>query len=186
MGKINLTMQISMDGIISNEDQWMTLSEEFFEDYYAYYNTVETIIIGGHSYSSMAQHWQNAEKYSNNDLERGIAKRMNDIPKVVISSSILDLEWKNSQQILVKDDESLANDIKKLRIKGGKISVVSGVKTWQLIIRNDLFDDLWLLVHPVIVSQGERLFAHANKQFSMDLSSSKTYKNGVLGLQYQK
>lgn len=83
MGRIILTMQTTMDGIVSNEDQWMTLNEEIFEDYLEYYNTIDTIIIGSNSYSSLAQHWQNAENSSNDDLERAIAKRINAIPKFV-------------------------------------------------------------------------------------------------------
>lgn len=97
MGRILMTMQMSLDGIVSNEDKWMTLSEEIFEDYYEYYNTVETIIVGSNSYSSLAQHWQNAEEFSKNPLEQAIAKRINDIPKVVISRSEVNLVWRNSQ-----------------------------------------------------------------------------------------
>lgn len=90
MGKIVLTMQMSLDGVVSKEDQWMMLSEEIFEDYLEYYNTIETIVVGSHSYSSLANHWQRAEN-SSNSLERTIAKRINDLPKVVISRSNVDL-----------------------------------------------------------------------------------------------
>ncbi|MEJ8545055.1 hypothetical protein [Brevibacillus borstelensis] len=48
--------------------------------------TVDTIVVGRNSYSSLAQHWQQAE-HSSDSLERAIAKRMNDIPKVMISRS---------------------------------------------------------------------------------------------------
>lgn len=95
MGKIILSMQISLDGVVSNEEQWMTLSEEIFK-ITEYYDTVDMIVVGGNSYTSLAQHWQNAE-YSKNDLERAIAKRMNEIPKVAISNSDLELIWRNSR-----------------------------------------------------------------------------------------
>ncbi|CAH0120934.1 MULTISPECIES: dihydrofolate reductase family protein [unclassified Paenibacillus] len=186
MGKIVLTMQMSIDGVVSNEDRWMTLSEEIFEDYLEYYQSLEAIIIGGHSYSSMAHYWQNAEQSSHSPLERAIAERMNALPKVVISRSQLDLVWRNSEQILAIDDESVAREIGKLKQRAGKISVESGVGTWQRLIRQDLFDELWLLVHPVVASDGEKLFALADKPFSMNLSGSKIYKNGVVGLHYQK
>ncbi|PTM59344.1 dihydrofolate reductase family protein [Desmospora activa] len=185
MGNIVLTMQMSLDGIVSNEDQWMMLSEEIFEDYLEYYNTVETIVVGGNTYSSMAQYWQQAEM-SSNSLERAIAQRINDLPKVVISRSKVDLIWRNSQQIIVKDDDSVARELENLKKHAKTISVESGVKTWQRLIQSDLFDELWVLIHPVVASQGERLFALANKQFSMRLSSTKTYQNGVVGLYYQK
>lgn len=185
MGKIVLTMQISLDGIVSHEDQWMTLSEEIFEDYLQYYQTVDTIVVGSNSYTSLAQHWQRAEN-SSNSLERAIAKRMNEIPKVVISRSEVDLMWRNSRQILIKDDDTLTRELDQLKTEGHTISVESGVKTWQLFVRSGLFDDLWLFVHPVIVSTGERLFALAEKQSRLQLRSAKTYQNGVVGLYYQK
>ncbi|MFF3923623.1 hypothetical protein [Paenibacillus lactis] len=76
MGDVILTMQLSLDGVVSDENQWMTLSEEIFEDYLDYYNTVDTIIVGRNSYASLAQHWQQAE-HSSNALERAIAMRLN-------------------------------------------------------------------------------------------------------------
>ncbi|GJM74974.1 hypothetical protein HMSSN036_71900 [Paenibacillus macerans] len=67
-----------------------------------------------------------------------------------------------------------------------QISVESGAKTWQTFIQNELYDELWLLVHPVIASQGDKLFALADKQQSLRLIGNKTYQNGVIGLHYQK
>lgn len=185
MGNIILTMQLSLDNVVSEEHRWMMLSEEIFEHYLEYYNTIDTIIIGRNSYSSLAQHWQQAEN-STNDLERAIAKRMNDIPKMVISHSEVELVWRNSQQIVVKDDRSFAQEIEKLKKQVNQISVESGVKTWQSFIKFNLFDELWLLVHPVIVSRGERLFTYADKLQSLHLKNTKTYKNGVVSLHYKK
>ncbi|WP_327077656.1 dihydrofolate reductase family protein [Kroppenstedtia eburnea] len=88
--------------------------------------------------------------------------------------------------MLVENDDSFIREVENLKHHASKISVESGIKTWQRFIQHDFFDDLWLLVHPVIVSQGERLFAEAEKQTPMKLNSSKTYQNGVVGLWYQK
>jgi dihydrofolate reductase len=186
MGQIVLTMQISLDGVVSHEDRWMTLSDEMLEDYLEYYQSVDTIVVGGHSYSGLAEYWQSAEQFSDSALERAIAKRINEIPKIVLSRSERELIWRNSRQITVSDRDSLVHEMEALKSKAAKISVESGVTTWQRLIQYDLFDDLWLFVHPAIVSQGERLFAYANHQLSLNLSSSKTYKNSVVGLYYQK
>ncbi|MGG4035927.1 dihydrofolate reductase family protein [Paenibacillus cisolokensis] len=178
-------MQLSLDGGVSDESRWMMLSEEILEDYLAYYDTVDTIVVGRNSYASLAQYWQQAEN-SSDSLERTIARRMNEIPKVVISRSEVDLIWRNSQQIVVKDEPSLTREMEVLKKRTNHISVESGVKTWQSFIRHDLYDELWLLVHPVIASHGDRLFALADKQQSLRLNRTKTYKNGVVGLHYQK
>lgn len=185
MGKIILTMQLSLDSVVSDEHLWMMLSEEILEDYLDYYNTVDTIMVGKNSYASLAEYWQQAEN-SSNDLERAIARRMNEIPKVVISHSEVDLVWRNSEQILVTDEETLARELEALKNRVNQISVESGAKTWQTFIQNELYDELWLLVHPVIASQGDKLFALADKQQSLRLIGNKTYQNGVIGLHYQK
>lgn len=187
MGKIILTMQISLNGVVSDVDQWMTLSDEILEDCLEYYQTLDAVIVGGGTYPSLAEYWQGAETDSNSALERAVAKQINEIPKVVISRSKMDLIWRNSRQILVQDNESFAREIENLKKNTRKnMTVESGTKTWQRFIQNELFDDLWLFVHPVVVPQGETLFADVESQFSLDLSHSKIYKNGVVGLYYQK
>lgn len=110
MGEIVLTMQMSLDGVVSEEHKWMTLSEEIFEDYLEYYKTVDTIIVGRNTYASLADHWQQAEN-SSNSLERAIAQKMNEIPKVVISHSHVALSWRNSELWLVHDNPSLAEKL---------------------------------------------------------------------------
>jgi dihydrofolate reductase len=187
MRKIILTMQISLDGIVSDVDQWMTLNDEIIEDSLEYYHTLDAIVIGGNTYPSLAEYWQNAEKSSASALERAFAKRINEIEKLVLSRSKVDLVWKNSRQLPIKDSASLVREIETLKNDNGRnISVESGVGAWQTFIQNDLFDELWMWVHPVIVSQGEKLFTDVGKKFSLRLSNSKIYQNGVVGLYYQK
>lgn len=187
MRKIVLYMQISLDGIVSDVDEWMTFSDEILEDALEYYQTLDTIVVGSNSYPSLAEYWQNAEKSSDSALERTFAKRINEIRKVVISRSHVDLVWNNSQQLLVQDSDSLIREIENLKKSEGKnISVESGVKTWQLFIQHSLFDELRLLVHPVVAAQGDKLFADVGAQLPLHLSSSKTYKNGVVELNYKR
>ncbi|MGN7166211.1 dihydrofolate reductase family protein [Paenibacillus cellulositrophicus] len=184
MGEIILTMQVSLDGIVSDEHLWMTLSREILEDYLDYYQTIDTIIVGRNSYGSLAEYWQQAEN-SSDALEQAIAKKMNDIPKLVVSHSDVELTWRNSELLLVKDEHSLAEELQARKNAVQRISVESGVKTWQTFIEHGFYDKLWLLVHPVVASQGEQLFALAGQRQSLQLTQTKTYSNGVVGLQYQ-
>ncbi|WP_145945829.1 dihydrofolate reductase family protein [Paenibacillus sp. Y412MC10] len=184
MGEIILTMQVSLDGIVSDEHLWMTLSEEILKDYLDYYQTIDTIIVGRNSYASLAEYWQQAEN-SSDALEQAIAKKMNDIPKLVVSHSDVELTWRNSELLLVKDEHSLAEELQARKKAVQRISVESGVKTWQTFIEHGFYDKLWLLVHPVVASQGEHLFALAGQRQSLQLMQTKTYSNGVVGLQYK-
>lgn len=186
MGEIIITMQMSLDGVVSQEDRWMSLSDEILEDYLAYYKTVDALVVGGNTYAGLAEYWQNAEISSESPLERAVAKSLNDRPKFVFTRSEIDLGWRNSQSAIVSDADAFVREMDKLKSSFGKISVESGVKTWQRCIQHQLFDGLWVLVHPVIASEGDRLFALAIRQQHLKLASSKTYQNGVVGLHYQK
>lgn len=187
MRKVILTMQMTLDGVVSDVEQWMTMPDEVIEDTLAYYETLDTIVVGGKSYPGLAEYWQMAEETSESALERRFAKRINDIQKVVFSRSKMDLTWKNSQQILVDDSDSLVREIQKLKAGAGEdISVESGAKSWQLFIQNALFDDIWVFIHPVVAAQGDKLFADVATKFSLELRDSKRYPNGIVGLYYQK
>lgn len=185
MSTISMGVQMTLDGVISGEEEWMMFSEDIFKDYLEYYNSVDLMIFGANTYAALADHWQNAEN-SKNDLERALAKRINEVSKVVLSTNEIGLKWRNSSQLLVKDTDSFLHGIEKLKKDAHKIAVEGGVTTWQRFVEHDLYDELWLLVHPVIVSKGEKLFDHAKGQAGMNLSRSRKYDNGVVGLWYQK
>jgi len=68
----------------------------------------------------------------------------------------------------------------------GHISVESGVGTWRLFIETSLYDELWLLIHPVVAGQGDRLFDVRPGQIAMQLDNCKVYENGVVGLCYRR
>ncbi|RED59351.1 dihydrofolate reductase family protein [Cohnella lupini] len=188
MRKIILYMQISLDGVVSDVDEWMTLSDEIVEDSYNAYKDIDTIVVGSNTYPSMAEYWQHAERASDSDLERAVAKKINEMEKIVISrSTIHHLEWNNTRPLLMTDSEAFVREIEILKVGDGKnISVESGVKTWQLFIHNSLFDEIWLMVHPVVAANGDRLFEDVETKLALQLIKSKTYKNGVIGLHYQK
>lgn len=188
MRTIILTMQLSLDGIASDVEQWMTtLSDEIVEDTLAYYDTLDAIVIGGNTYPSLAAYWQQAEAASDSALERRFAKRINEIEKLVLSRSDVDLVWKNSRQLPVNDRASLVRTVEALKNDDGRnISVESGMGAWQLFIQNDLFDEIWMWIHPIAVGQGEKLFADTGAAATMQLIHSKVYENGVVGLRYQK
>ncbi len=182
-------MQISLDGVVSDPELWMmtSISDEILADALEYYNTLDAILVGSKSYPSLAKYWQTAEMSSQSALERTFARRINEIRKIVISRSKIKPVWNNSQQLFIKDSESLVCEIENLKkSKGKNISVEAGVKTWQLFLQNSLFDEILLLIHPIISGRGKKLFAAVGAKTPMQLINSKMYENGVVGLHYQK
>lgn len=184
MRKITLYMQSSVDGIVSDPDRWANISDEILEDALQMYDNVGTVVFGGRSYPSMADYWTDAEQTSTSELERAFAKKINEIDKIVISRSPVKIIWKNSRFIQVADEDALFAAVQKLRSsKGGPISVEAGVKLWQLFLQNRLYDELWMLVHPAIAGNGQRLF-DVEDGARLQFLASRSYENGVMGLRY--
>lgn len=187
MRKVILYMQISLDGVVSDPENWMTLSDEIIEDALKSYNEIDTVLVGSNTYASLAEYWKNAEHSSPSSLERSFAKRINEIRKIVISHAQVDLVWNNSTVLLFKDNVSFVQEIRDMKKSEGKnISVESGVKTWQLFIENLIFDELHLLIHPVVARHGKKLFSSEGGKINLELAGSKLFKNGVMGMHYKK
>ncbi|GAB3250063.1 hypothetical protein GCM10027347_07580 [Larkinella harenae] len=187
MRKIILSLQLSLDGIASDPENWMTLSDEILESSMAYYDTLDAILVGGNSYAGLAEYWQQAETHSESEIERRFARKINDIRKIVFSRTRIDLTWRNSEQLLFEDTESLIREMTNLKNTGGKnLSVESGLKSWQLFVKHDLFDELVIGVHPVVAVQGEKLFTEADEKKNLQLINTKVYQNGVVELHYRK
>jgi dihydrofolate reductase len=179
-------MHVSLDGIVSDPEQWATITDEILADALEYYNTLDAIIVGSKSYTGLAKYWQNAETSSKSLLERTFARRINDIRKIVLSRSEIDLVWNNSELLVIRDNTSLVREIENLRNSDGKnISVEAGTKTWQLFLQNSLFDELVMFIQPVVAGQGTKLF-DAGAKMVLKLRNSRTYDGGIVKLHYQK
>jgi len=182
MGNIVLYLHKSLDGVVSDPQRWMRFGDDMLEDALAYYDTLDTVVVGGHTYRSMADYWQAAEKTSASLLERAFARKINRINKIVLTRSPMELVWNHSQQLLFSDRETLIRDMEELkRESGGKhISVESGIRTWRLFLEAGLFDEMRLFVHPVIAGQGEKLFSGSEPEVSMRLLNRFDFEGGVV------
>lgn len=73
------------------------------------------------------------------------------------------------------DDQSLARELEALKKQANRISVESESRPGNPLSKRNLYDQLWLFTHPMLVSNGERLFTLADKQQSLQPLSTKTY-----------
>jgi len=187
MGKIILNYQISLDGVVSNPDKWADIDDELLQDSIERYDAMDAAIFGSKTYAGMAEYWQKAEESSESALERELAKKLNDKKKYVISRSPVEIVWRNSEQLKITDIESLARELENLRKTTEKdLTVESGLKLWQVFIQNSLFDVIYEQIHPVIAGSGEKLFDGEQKKIPLLMSDRKTFKNGVVSLNYRK
>ena len=110
----------------------------------------------------------------------GIADAMNHMPKVVVSKTLAKAEWQNS--VLIKGTDELS----KLKQQPGRNIGVSGSPTLvRALIREGLLDQLQLMIFPIVLGSGKRLFAEDGNQVQLKLADSRATKTGVLLVRYE-
>jgi dihydrofolate reductase len=116
-------------------------------------------------------------------VENPFAARMNGIQKYVVSTTLeKPLEWNNST--LINGD--VAVEITKLKQLPGKdISISGSGALVRSLLQDDLLDELRLMVHPIVVGSGKRLFEEGGDRKALELVDSKTFSTGVVYLTYQ-
>lgn len=139
MRKTFLHFAITLDGMVSNVEQWVSFTDEAMKDTSAYHDTFDAIIFGNNNYAPLAGYWQNAETSATSAAERAFAKKINDMPKFVLSHGEVELVWKNSELLHVKDSAAFKQAIARLKTMPGKnITVDSGEGTWRSFLDHDL------------------------------------------------
>ena len=107
--------------------------------------------------------------------------------KLVLSHGDVELIWRNSELLRVKDSAAFRQAIEKLKDMPGKnIAVDSGEGAWRSFLENDLWDGIDMLVHPLLIGSGKPLFASMAIKVPLRLVESKTYDNGVVNLRYER
>jgi len=187
MRKIFLHFAITLDGMVSNVEQWVSFTDEAMKDGSAWHDTVDAIIFGNNNYAPLAEYWQNAETSSNSAEERAFARKVNNMHKLVLSHDDVELVWKNSELLRVNDSAAFKEAIARLKDMPGKnIAVDSGEGTWRSFLENDLWDGIDMLVHPLVIGNGKPLLDSMPTKAPLRLVESKTYDNGVVNLRYER
>jgi dihydrofolate reductase len=187
MRKIILHFAITLDGIVSNVEQWVALDDEAIKDTGTYQDTLDAIIFGKNSYQPLVEYWTNAETASSSTAERLFAKSLNDMHKYVLSHGEVNLTWRNSELLRVKDGEAFKQAILQLKNSPGKdIWADAGEGVWRSFLEYDLWDGLDMLVHPLIIGHGKPLFDATSSKIPLRLVYSKTYANGVMNVRYER
>jgi len=111
-----------------------------------------------------------------------LADRLNSLPKYVVSSTLEDPDWNNTT-VLRGDVVTEVSDLK--QELGGEIVVPASYQLGRTLIEHDLVDELRLVVFPVVLGAGERLFGETSDKKPMRLVDTKTIGDGLAFLTYQ-
>ena len=181
MRKVVASELMSLDGVVESPEKWHFpyFNDEMAEAITAAMAASDAMLLGRVTYEEFAAFWPSQS--SEDDQET--TDYMNNTPKFVVSKSLEEpLEWNNSA--LIKGE--VAEEISKLKQQAGKDISISGSPTLvRSLLEEDLLDELRLMLHPIVVGSGKRLFEEGSDQKALELLDSKTFSTGVLYLTYQ-
>jgi dihydrofolate reductase len=184
MGRIVVTEFVSLDGVMEapggGEDYkhagWTFEINRGDGDKFKLDEALdaEALLLGRVTYEGFAAAWPS--------MEGEFADKFNGMPKYVVSSTLDQPEWNNST--VLKGD--LVEEVTKLKqTPGGDIVVHGSAQLVQALIEHDLVDELRLMVFPVVLGSGKRLFGETSDKKSLRLADSKIVGDGVAILTYQ-
>jgi dihydrofolate reductase len=182
MRKITAGLFISLDGVVENPQDWHFpyFNDEMGAAVDATLGAADTVLLGRKTYDSFAGAWPAREAAGEEDAD--MAKALGDARKIVVSNQQLKFTWRNSEQLqgdLVEAVTALKNEQGDQNIAmSGSVSVV------RQLLAAGLLDELHLLVHPIAVRKGMRLFDNGESPIPLRLISSEVFKTGVLNLVY--
>jgi dihydrofolate reductase len=185
MGRIVVTEFVSLDGVMEDPGG----SEDFKHGGWSFEFSrgeegdkfkldeamdADALLLGRKTYEGFADAWPSREGE--------FADKFNDMPKYVVSSTLGEPEWNNST-VLTGD---LADEVGKVKeAHDGDVVVHGSAQLVQSLLDQDLVDELRLMVFPVVLGDGKRVFGETSEKKAMKLADSKTVGDGVAILIYE-
>src|SRR5215211_2588087 len=180
MRKITAGLFISLDGVVEAPDQWHFpyFNEEMGAAVDATLGAADTVLFGRKTYDSFAGAWPEREAAGEEDAP--FAKALGDVRKIVVSNQQLDFTWRNSEQL----QGDLIEAVTALKEEPGDrtIAMSGSVSVVRQLLAAGLLDELHLLVHPIAVRKGMRLFDEGEPSIPLRLVPSQAFTTGVLYL----
>ncbi|HEV3471913.1 MAG TPA: dihydrofolate reductase family protein [Actinomycetota bacterium] len=185
MRKIRSQLFISLDGIVDRLEEWHFpyFSDEMGTAVDWSLSGSDTLLLGRKTYDSFAGAWPEIEATGGDDpADAHFAKVLGDARKIVVSNQELEFTWRNSEQL--KGD--FVEAVTALKQEPGEthIWVPGSISIVRQLLAAGLLDELHLIVHPVAVGDGLRLF-DGEPIVPLRLVSSETFKNGVWNVLYE-
>jgi dihydrofolate reductase len=176
MGKIVISENVTLDGVVQDPagregfalGGWVGRIGEKGRDQAAKVLLEENLraaalLLGRRSYEFLAAVWPS---------RRGdLADRLNGMPKYLVSSTIRHPDWSNTTVL----EGDVVNEVSKLKQElDGEILVPASFQLWHALLRRDLVDELRLMIYPVVLGSGERLFGEGGEAKRMRLLDVQT------------
>ena len=185
--KVILLIHTSLDGFVAGPNEetgWITIDDEIFKDSNALANTADIALYGRATFQMMESYWPSVLTNSNStpaELEHAIW--MEQVRKIVFSTSLESVEWNNTT--LIK--ENIEEQMIRLKQQPGRNMIIFGSpRLAHNFMERGLIDYFRINVNPVVLGKGIPLFKNADERIHLRLLQSKTFNSGVVGLLYEK
>jgi dihydrofolate reductase len=136
----------------------------------------DALLLGRVTYEGFAKAWPSVKD------EAGFADRMNSLPKYVVTRTLQTLDWNNSTPIR----GNIAEEVSGLKQQPGQDILVAGsAELVRTLMQHDLIDEFRLMVHPIVLGSGKRLFGDGCAMQVLQLVDSRALGSGILLLTYR-
>jgi dihydrofolate reductase len=180
MRNIVWSVYISLDGVVQEPGEW---SIPYFSDDLATYKSDElaasdALLLGRITYEGFAAAWPTME-----EVEGDFAVRMNTLPKYVASTTLATADWNNST--IIRDNVP-ARVAELKRGPGADILIGGSATLAKTLMEHDLIDEIRMLLHPICVGTGTRLFDGETESIGLRLvDAPRAFESGVVALTYR-
>lgn len=181
MRKLIVKNTITLDGVFDNQDEWLMQFWEDSEELKRYskddITEFDALLLGRVTYEGLSAVWPSSTD------EMGYADWINSIPKHVVSTTLRedDLEW-NARLIT----ENVVDEVAALKQQDGQDILLSGSgDLLHTLMQHDLVDEYQLMVHPLVLGTGKRLFTDESVPTDLKLVETETTDSGVVDLTYE-
>lgn len=175
MRKIIFQTTISTDGFFEGENHeidWHKVDDEFKEFAIDMLYNVDALLFGRKTYTLMKNYWPTEDVTKSDPVT---AERMNSLPKYVFSRTLDKADWNNTT--LIK--ENIAEEVLKLKQEPGEdIAILGSSDLAVSFIKLKLIDEFRIIVSPVVLGKGKRLFKGLNDKLNLRLMRTTIFNSG--------
>lgn len=161
----------------NHEFDWPNVDEEFNAFSIEQLDTIRTLFFGRITYEGMASYWPTAS-----DDDPAVAEKMNSIPKVVFSTTLESADWNNTRLV----SENIVEEVEDLkRQSGGDIAIFGSSKLTVSMLEAGLVDEIRVIVNPVLLVDGNTLFAGLSDTLELTHTATRTFDSGNVLVTYE-
>ena len=179
MRKLFWQMSVTLDGFMEGPNRELDHTAEFVDPDFDRYasemlQSIDGILLGRVTYQLFAGYWPSATGPD--------ADRLNQLPKVVFSRTLKQLDWANSRLV----NGNIGEEVTRLKKRPGKdLALFGSANLAATLIQLGLIDEYRILVTPVILGVGTPMFKHIDSTLSLTLLKATTWSSGTVALSYR-